>query len=457
MDITRIHSEMISGLDSDELSFVELLTHTNMNDIDQFTGLPFETTRSNENNISTADFPELNENILSEIDSLEKEAMNKSTDSQTKHYIGKFKGFLRENTLPDSIETMPERFLGSYLRFWYSKMRKSDGSMFAPSTMICARAAVQRYMENVGRNVNIIDGEHFKQANKTIKSIIALKLKEKASISQNTFEALENDDLLKLKKYFSRDDPVRLQHEIFFLIIFHFGFRGREWLRDINKADLMFCSDSNGKEFIDLKIEKREKNVKGSLSRRHYETNKNAVIYSMDEKNNCPVSAIRYYLSKIPPSVSVLFPKPKKNHSDGYWYCEKQVVGKHTLYDMMKNISKAAQLSRIYTNHCVRSTVVTLLSNEGFKVDEIKSVTGHKRTESLERYNKRMRLEKKKELSNVLSESLINEQIQCAEKTNKNIVINDNCISISESTQSMTTKSPTLLLEKDNCKISVFL
>ena len=92
------------------------------------------------------------------------------------------------------------------------------------------------YIQNVGRTVNIFDGEHFKQANKTMKSIIAptCKLKGKASTSQNAFQALETDDLLKLKlrkQHFSRDDPVRLQHEIFPLIIFHFGFRGR----DINK------------------------------------------------------------------------------------------------------------------------------------------------------------------------------------------------------------------------------
>ena len=117
MDITRIHSEMISGLNSDELSFVELLTHTDMTDIDQFTGLPFERKNLQEDKVSTADFPELDENILIEIDALEKEALNKSTDSQTNHYAVKFKGFLRENSLPDSIETMPERFLGSIYAF----------------------------------------------------------------------------------------------------------------------------------------------------------------------------------------------------------------------------------------------------------------------------------------------------------------------------------------------------
>lgn len=53
---------------------------------------------------------------LTEIDSLEKETLNKSTGSQTNHYEGKFKEFLRENGLPN-IETMLERFLRSYLHF----------------------------------------------------------------------------------------------------------------------------------------------------------------------------------------------------------------------------------------------------------------------------------------------------------------------------------------------------
>ena len=215
MDLTRIHSNMISGLTSEEVSFLEMLTHQK-NNIDQFTGLEFQATNSKDDDSLT--FPELDDDVVKEIIKLEKEAENKSTGYQTNFYVNKFKQFLRENNIPDCIETMPERYLGSYLRFWYSRLRKADGTQYAPSTLICARAAIQRHMLSHDCSFNIIDGEHFRQANFTLKSVIAMKLREKVSISKNgsKFQALEDGDLTKLQAYFTRSNPVRLQHEVFF-------------------------------------------------------------------------------------------------------------------------------------------------------------------------------------------------------------------------------------------------
>ncbi|PAA51383.1 hypothetical protein BOX15_Mlig004846g3 [Macrostomum lignano] len=34
----------------------------------------------------------------------------------------------------------------------------------------------------------------------------------------------------KLHAYFTIADTKRLQYEVLFLIVFHFGFRGREWI-----------------------------------------------------------------------------------------------------------------------------------------------------------------------------------------------------------------------------------
>src|SRR5262249_41536853 len=51
-------------------------------------------------------------------------------------------------------------------------------------------------------------------------------------------------------------------------------------------------------------------------------------------------------------------------------------------------------LSKQYTNHCVRVTVVTVLANGGMDVAAIKAVTGHKNSESVDRY-KRPKTDKK--------------------------------------------------------------
>lgn len=55
----------------------------------------------------------------------------------------------------------------------------------------------------------------------------------------------------------------------------------------------------------------------------------------------------------------------------------------------MKDISAAAVLSKIYTNHCERATSITLWSNAGLTYRHIMSISGHRNEQSLQHYNRR--------------------------------------------------------------------
>ena len=48
------------------------------------------------------------------------------------------------------------------------------------------------------------------------------------------------------------------------------------------------------------------------------------------------------------------------------------VVGECTLGEKMKCISKEEELSKIYTNHSIRATAVTVLDNCGYEVTDLK-------------------------------------------------------------------------------------
>uniref|UniRef100_A0A1I8J2G2 Phage_integrase domain-containing protein n=1 Tax=Macrostomum lignano TaxID=282301 RepID=A0A1I8J2G2_9PLAT len=73
---------------------------------------------------------------------------------------------------------------------------------------------------------------------------------------------------------------------------------------------------------------------------------------------------------------------------NGIWYT-KQAVGINTLGPLMKTISAKANLSKPYTGHCVRATVVTELHEAGYAVETIAKVTGNKSSTSVERYIRR--------------------------------------------------------------------
>ncbi|KAK6172689.1 hypothetical protein SNE40_016300 [Patella caerulea] len=77
-------------------------------------------------------------------------------------------------------------------------------------------------------------------------------------------------------------------------------------------------------------------------------------------------------------------------------------LGENSLKCMMKNISKLAELSTIYTNHCVRSTAINLLSYAGVEAREICKLTRHKNEQSLSSYNYDSSSKQKHEYSNIL-------------------------------------------------------
>ena len=64
------------------------------------------------------------------------------------------------------------------------------------------------------------------------------------------------------------------------------------------------------------------------------------------------------------------------------------VIGERYLGAMMKKISKEADLSKIYSNHSIGATAVTILDKSGFETRHIMSVSGHRTESSIRSYSK---------------------------------------------------------------------
>ena len=80
--------------------------------------------------------------------------------------------------------------------------------------------------------------------------------------------------------------------------------------------------------------------------------------------------------------------------------------GKNQLSKMMQTISKKAGLSTVYTSHCVRASMITVLFQAGVQPKEICAITKHRRETSLDPYIRGTSSEQKKRCSNVLSTAL---------------------------------------------------
>lgn len=183
----------------------------------------------------------------------------------------------------------------------------------------------------------------------------------------------------------------------------YFCRRGRENLRELTPAHFEVKRDDTGRKYIHKTKSDKTKNHQGDKADdkscgRMYETG----------TASCPVASYDKYISKRNSNCPALFQRPCDNiprDLNASWY-ENKSVGKNTLGDMMANLSDIAELSQRYTNHSIRATSITLLSDAGFEARHIKTVSGHKNEASITSYCTDTSLEQKREMSSVLSKAL---------------------------------------------------
>ena len=104
----------------------------------------------------------------------------------------------------------------------------------------------------------------------------------------------------------------------------------------------------------------------------------------------CPVASLELYIKHLNPKNEFLFQRPKNGSKIGVdRVCfDNMVVGERTLSEKMKCISKAAELSKIFTNHSIQATAVTILDKCRNEASHIMAVSGHKGETSIRSYCK---------------------------------------------------------------------
>ena len=124
-------------------------------------------------------------------------------------------------------------------------------------------------------------------------------------------------------------------------------------------------------------------------------------------ETHCPVQYLKKLIRVLNPGEEVLFERPKRRFyaSDDIWF-DRAPLGVNTLGNMMKEISVAAKLSQIYTNHCKRATSVTLLDRAGIPVHRIMQVSGHRNEGSVKVYCERHTLQQPKQCSEILANQI---------------------------------------------------
>jgi hypothetical protein len=141
--------------------------------------------------------------------------------------------------------------------------------------------------------------------------------------------------------------------------------------------------DGEGNEIVKISIRETEKKKQGDEK---VIVEKEPIMYATPGDPNCPVTSLRKNIQKLNKRCTAFYQYPKANWAESAEWYDNKPLGKNTLGNMMSKISSTAELPIVYTNHCIRSTAITELSNGGVEGNDIVHFTGHKSTESLRHY-----------------------------------------------------------------------
>ena len=165
--------------------------------------------------------------------------------------------------------------------------------------------------------------------------------------------------------------------------------------------------DESGREYVSMTHDEVTKNHPGDIDDVS-SVEKEARMYSTsDDQLFDGLNCLKMYLQKLNPRCEALFQYPKRavTKEDQVWYDNKP-LGVNKLAGMMKEISKLASLSKIYTNHSVRATAITLWSDRQVPSRHIMAISGHRSEASLRNYNARRSSEQLRACSDILSSAL---------------------------------------------------
>ena len=304
---------------------------------------------------------------------------SKNTQQATKVAFNIFECYLLEKKICLDYKAVTAKTLNDVLKRFYAEVRKQNGTLYSKTTMTSIRFGIQRKFKEIRKDINIIDSEEFRTSNEIFRAQ-CVYLKKEGCAKVNHKQPISTADIKKLyqSNVFSPENPKSLQRKVFFDVMLYLCRRGRE---NLKKDDFIIRVGDNG-EYIEKITDEMTKN-----RRENNEAEEGGVILATGTQS-CPVESFKKYVSLLNPRVDEFFQRPKiSTPENGPWY-DAQVLGINTLGSMMKNISIDADLSILYTNHCVRATSVTILDECGFEARHIMAVSGHRSESSIRSYSR---------------------------------------------------------------------
>ncbi|XP_073487607.1 BTB/POZ domain-containing protein KCTD1 isoform X1 [Aquarana catesbeiana] len=307
----------------------------------------------------------------------ERARLSENTRLATRYAVRIFREYLSEKAHCPDFESMDKEALCRVLRSFYAEARSKSGQLYSKSSLISIRSSLNRYLNEPPycRTLDLTKDPELRSANLTLAAVIR-KLEEQGAGPVVQKQAITRQDLRKLYTscVFSASSPFGLLNKVWFETCMYFCTRGRENQRELEEDSFGLAMDEDGRRFVYFKALGPYHKSRSSSSSSSSSWGKKRTSTEGDEENLprmyetgtefCPYASFVKYLAKRNPLCKAFFQRPRDhcNEADVTWY-ENKAIGKNLLGTRMQMLSKAAKLSKTYTNHCIGAVSVATLNS----------------------------------------------------------------------------------------------
>nr|XP_057930236.1 uncharacterized protein LOC131130102 isoform X2 [Doryrhamphus excisus] len=294
----------------------------------------------------------------------ERNKLSENTRLATRYAVRIFREYLSEKAQSPDFESLSKEDLCALLRSFYAEARSKSGQLYSKSSLISIRSSLNRYLNDPPycRTLDLTKDPELRNANLTLAAVIR-RLEEQGAGPVVQKQAITRSDLRRLyeSSMFDVDTPFGLLNKVWFETCMYFCTRGRENQRELQEDSFGLAADEHGRKFVYFKAlgpyhksrhPRRKPEADGVTLPRMYETCTDL----------CPYASFVRYLSKRNPLCRAFFQRPRDHccTSEVTWF-ENKAIGKNLLGTRMQMLSRAAKLSKTYTNHCIGAVAIATL------------------------------------------------------------------------------------------------
>uniref|UniRef100_UPI003AAD1444 uncharacterized protein n=1 Tax=Centroberyx gerrardi TaxID=166262 RepID=UPI003AAD1444 len=311
----------------------------------------------------------LESDLEGELQRSDRTRLSENTRLATRYAVRIFREYLSEKAQSPDFETLDKEALCVVLRSFYAEARSKSGQLYSKSSLISIRSSLNRYLNEPPycRTLDLTKDPELRSANLTLAAVIR-RLEEQGAGPVVQKQAITRSDLRKLygSSVFNIDTPFGLLNKVWFETCMYFCTRGRENQRELEEDSFGLAVDEDGRKFVYFKaLGPYHKSRSASWTKKRPDADEDTLprMYETGTES-CPYASFVRYVSKRNPLCRAFFQRPRDHccASDVTWY-ENKAIGKNLLGTRMQMLSRAAKLSKTYTNHCIGAVSIATLNS----------------------------------------------------------------------------------------------